>query len=106
MRWAVGGLGALLCVAGAVVFGLANRAPTGWTAYTGSYAPLQPAMPGRYADAYRSELTLTFGDGATVLWTTDHLLGAVLVVVGLLVLAGLGGWLLGRRTAAAEPPPA
>jgi hypothetical protein len=102
----VGALGALLAAAGAVVFGLANRAPTGWTAYTGSYAPLQPAMPGRYPDAYQSELTLTFPDGPTVLWTSEHLIGAALVVAGLLVLAGLGGWLLGHRTAAMESPPA
>jgi hypothetical protein len=98
MRWALGGLGALLCVAGAVVFALANRSPVGWTAYTGSYAPLGPAMPGRYSDAYQSELTLTFSDGWSVLWTGDHLLGALLVVLGLLVLAAVGGWALGRRS--------
>jgi hypothetical protein len=33
-----------------------------------------------------------------VLWTGQHLLGAGLLVLGLLVLAGVGGWLLGRRT--------
>ena len=99
MRWAVGALGALLCAAGVVVFTLANRAPTGWTAYSGGYAPLRPG-------AYRSELTLTFTDGWSVLWTGGHLVGALLVVAGLLLLTGLAGWLLGRRTALAEIPPA
>jgi hypothetical protein len=101
MRWAVGALGALLCAAGAAVFVQGGRSPAGggWTAYTGSYAPLGPG-------AYQSELTLMFDDGASVLWTTNHLLGAALVVLGLLVLAGLGGWLLGRRTAAGETPAA
>jgi heme/copper-type cytochrome/quinol oxidase subunit 1 len=85
-------LGAALLTAGVVVFAVANRsgAPTdfGWTAY----APLEPQV------AYQSELTLSFGDRWTVLWTGTHLLGAVLAVVGLLVLAGVAGWLLGRRS--------
>jgi len=32
-----------------------------------------------------------------VLWTGTHLVGAGLLVLGLLVLAGLAGWLFGRR---------
>jgi heme/copper-type cytochrome/quinol oxidase subunit 1 len=88
--WLVGGVGVLLLVAGVGVFALANAAgagDVGWAAY----APLEP-------DAYSSQLTLTFSDGA-VLWTGQHAVGAGLVVLGLLVLVGLGGWLLGRRSA-------
>jgi hypothetical protein len=33
-----------------------------------------------------------------VLWTGTHLLGAALVVLGLLVLTAVGGWLVGRRS--------
>ncbi len=47
--------------------------------------------------AYQSELLL-LTDG-TVLWNRQHAIGAGLAVLGLLVLAGLGGWFLGRRTA-------
>ena len=100
MRWAVGALGALLCAAGVVVFALANRVPTGWTAYTGSYQPLMPD------DAHQSDFSIAFTDGWTVLWTGGHLAGALLVMAGLLVLAGLAGWLLGRRTAPGASPPA
>jgi heme/copper-type cytochrome/quinol oxidase subunit 1 len=85
-------LGAVLVVAGVVVFAVANRsgAPLdfGWTAY----APLEPTV------VYRSDLTLGFSDRWTVLWTGTHLLGATLVVLGLLVLAAVGGWVLGRRS--------
>jgi heme/copper-type cytochrome/quinol oxidase subunit 1 len=88
----VAALGVLLVVAGVVVFVVANTSGAssdfGWTAY----APLDPAV------ANRSRLTLTFGDRWTVLWTGRHLLGALLVVLGLLALAAVGGWLLGRRT--------
>ena len=89
--WLVGALGAVLLVAGIVVFALADAAGFGWTAYTASYAPLE-------ADAYSSELSLTFSEGS-VLWSGQHALGAGSVVAGLLVLVGLGGWLLGRRSA-------
>jgi hypothetical protein len=92
LPWLVGGLGALLLVGGIAVFALANSAGFGWTAYTASYAPLEPE------DAYSSALSLTFSDGA-VLWTRGHLLGAGLALLGLLVLVGLGGWFLGRRAA-------
>ncbi len=89
---AVLGLG--LVVAGVVVFAVANasRAPAdaGWTAST----------PPADQQAYRSSLVLSFDDGGwSVLWTGGHLLGAVLGVVGLLVLTALGGWWLGRRSA-------
>jgi heme/copper-type cytochrome/quinol oxidase subunit 1 len=86
-------LGLVLVVVGVVVFAIAGRSPAefGWT----SYAPLEPGAPG----PYRSGLTLSFDDGWAVLWTGGHLLGAALVVLGLLVLAAVGGWLLGRRTA-------
>lgn len=92
---AAGVLGLLLCAAGAVVFTLATRGGTttdaGWTAYT----PLGPTD----LAAYRSVLTLNFSDRWTMLWTGGHLLGAALAVVGLLLLAGVGGWALGRRSA-------
>jgi heme/copper-type cytochrome/quinol oxidase subunit 1 len=89
--WLLGALGVVLVVAGVVVFAAANRGPAdvGWT----SYSPLQEGSRG----AYQSSLMLTFGDGTAVLWTGRHLLGAGLGVGGLLVLVGLGGWLLGRR---------
>ena len=90
LPWLSAGLGLALVVAGVVVFAATNRTPVGdfgWTAY----APLEP-------EAYASDLTLTFDDTWTVLWTRGHLLGAGLVVAGLLVVAALGGWLLGRRT--------
>jgi hypothetical protein len=93
LAWAVGALGAMLCAAGVVVFVLADRATVdfGWSAY----APLPPVS----GQAYQSELILGAPDGWTVLWFGGHLTGALLVFLGLLVLAGLGGWLLGRRTA-------
>jgi hypothetical protein len=93
--WVVVALGALLLVAGGVVFTAANQAPPadlGWT----SYRPLEP-------DAARdSAWTVSFDDGWAVAWTIGHVWGAGLVVLGLLVLAGLGGWLLGRRSARTE----
>jgi len=88
-------LGVVLAGAGVAVFWLTDRsqAAFGWTAYTGSYAPLPPTG----SPAYRSRLT--FGDGWTVMWTGGHLLGVGLVVLGLLVLAATAGWLAGVRTA-------
>ena len=87
--WMVTGCGALLVVAGAVVFAAANRAPAdfGWSAYT----PLRESRSG-----YLSAVSVTLSDGA-VLWTRQHELGAGLVVLGLLVLTGALAWLLGRR---------
>jgi hypothetical protein len=72
------GLGALLVVGGVVIFTLANAAEFGWTAY-GS-----PPV---------------FSDGL-FLWTRQHTVGLSVAVLGLLVLAGTGGWLLGRRSTA------
>jgi hypothetical protein len=85
-------LGAALVLVGGIVFAVANRAGApadfGWSAY----APLQPTV------AYQSDLTLSFGDRWTVLWTGRHLVGAALTVFGLLTLTAVGGWLLGRRS--------
>ena len=78
-------LGWVLVAAGIGTFWWANR--TGWTAYTASYAPLQPG---------ESVPVLFYGDG-TFLWTLGHVVGAGLVVLGLLLFAGLTGWALGRR---------
>ncbi|WP_156119084.1 hypothetical protein [Modestobacter caceresii] len=91
-------LGAVLCALGVALFWRANRpgppADGGWAAYT----PL-PAET-----AYQSRLTLSFDDDRwAVLWTAGHVLGAVLVVAGLLVLSALAGWLLGRRRAGRRP---
>ncbi|SDX61162.1 hypothetical protein SAMN05661080_00575 [Modestobacter sp. DSM 44400] len=54
--------------------------------------PLQPE------GAYESRLQLSFADRWTVLWTGGHLVGAGLLVLGLLVVVGLAGWLLGQRS--------
>jgi heme/copper-type cytochrome/quinol oxidase subunit 1 len=88
-------LGSCLVAAGVVVLAAANAArggpaDVGWTAYT----PLADEV------AYRSSLVVSFDDGWTVLWTGQHLLGALLAVAGLLVLTATGGWWFGRRTAA------
>jgi heme/copper-type cytochrome/quinol oxidase subunit 1 len=89
---AVLGLG--LVVAGVVTFAVANGSGTphdvGWAAYT----------PLASESAYRSELTLSFDGGWAVYWTGQHLAGALLAGVGLLLLAGVGGWWLGRRSSA------
>lgn len=101
LPWITGLVGAALVLAGAIVFALANRAGVadlGWTAY----APLQPEV----TPAWSSDLVLSF-DGWTVLWTGGHLLGVLLAGLGLLLLTGLGGWLLGRRSGRrATPRPA
>ena len=91
--WLVTGLGAVLAIAGVLVFAAANRGPAdfGWTSYT----PLQET-PTTYLSA------VTFSDGS-VLWTRGHLLGASLLVVGLLVLTAAPAWLLGRRAGRREP---
>ena len=94
--WLVAGLGVVLAVAGALVFAAANRGPAdfGWSAYT----PLQEAPT-----AYLSPVT--FSDGS-VLWTREHLLGAGLLVLGLLVLTAALAWLLGRRAGRRGSPQA
>jgi hypothetical protein len=89
LPWLVGALGVLLLVVGIAVFALADTAGFGWTSYTAGYAPLGP-------DDVTADWYISFADGS-VLWTAQHALGAGFVVSGLLVLVGLGGWLLGRR---------
>jgi hypothetical protein len=93
LPWTVAALGVALAVAGVVVFAVTNASAVdagdfGWT----TYAPLEPGDP----VPYQSELTLS-SDGWSVRWTEGHLAGAPLLVLGLLTLAGLGGWLLGLR---------
>jgi heme/copper-type cytochrome/quinol oxidase subunit 1 len=87
-------LGVGLVVAGVVVLAVADDAPgprdVGWSAYT----PLADDA------AYRSGLALAFDDQGAVLWTGQHVVGALLAVAGLLVLTALGGWWLGRRSSA------
>jgi hypothetical protein len=99
LPWVLAGLGAALLVAGIALFWLANTLPSGWAEYSGSYEPLEPGEPRPYA----SGLTPSF-EGGSVLWTGQHVLGAVLAVLGLLVLAAVGGWLLGRRAGRRESP--
>ncbi|MGY1715732.1 hypothetical protein ACI78R_14825 [Geodermatophilus sp. SYSU D01106] len=86
---AVAALGLVLLVAGVVVFRRESRPSA--VVYGGSYAPLTPTR------AYESSLELSF-DRVDVLWTYGSLLGAGLAVAGALVLAGVGGWALGRRS--------
>jgi heme/copper-type cytochrome/quinol oxidase subunit 1 len=83
-------LGVALLVTGAVVFATTDPVRPvdfGWYAY----APLSEEQA-----AYSSTLRIAFDDGRVV-WTGGRLVGAGLVVAGLLVLAGLTGWAVGRR---------
>jgi heme/copper-type cytochrome/quinol oxidase subunit 1 len=92
LPWATAVLGLALVVSGARVSATADPArPTafGWYAY----APLAEETTA----AYSSTLDLTFGDGGTVVWSDGQVLGAALVVGGLLLLAALAGWAVGRR---------
>jgi hypothetical protein len=93
----VAGLGVVLVFTGIAVFAAANTGPAdfGWT----SYAPLEPQVPDPFATS-----TFVSATDWTVLWTSGHLLGAGLVVVGALLLAAVGGWLLGRRTGRRATP--
>ncbi|MQA34194.1 hypothetical protein [Modestobacter roseus] len=93
LPWSVLALGLGLAVAGVTTFWLANTRPS-HVVYSGSYEPLVPGT----SEAYRSELTLTFDAGPTVLWTEQHVVGVGLLLTGLFVLVGLGGWVLGRRS--------
>ncbi len=80
----------LLLVAGAVLFAGADGVEA--VGYGGSYQPVP-------VDAHASTLTLTFDDA--VVWTPAHLTGLALAAAGCLLLAAVGGWLLGRRGRAA-----
>jgi hypothetical protein len=91
----VAGAGTALAVAGVVVLWWADTAR--WVTYGGSYTPLVPGG----SSAYESRLVLGL-DGA-VLWTWRQAVGAGLVVLGLLVLAAVGGWVLGRRAGRRVP---
>ena len=93
--WAVALLGLVLVVGGiALVVAGNGHTDFGWTAY----GPLPPER-----DAYGSTLQLTFDDGPAVLWTRTAALGAGIAGAGLLVLAGLAGWLIGLRTGRTAP---
>ena len=84
-----------LVLAGVIAFDLANQPSHD---VGPSSALLEPVADG----AYQSVLTFTSSDGWAVLWTRGHLLGAGLVVLGLLLLVGVGGWLLGVRSGRPE----
>jgi len=92
-RWLAPALGAALCAAGVAVFRRTNTARRPGEGDWAAYAPLEAGQ------AYQSELTVTFDDRWSLLWTTGHLLGVGLLVLGLLVLAGWAGWRLARRWA-------
>jgi hypothetical protein len=81
--------GFCLLLAGVIVFNLANEPSD----VGPSTALLEPVPEG----AYQSALTFSYGDGWAVTWTSGHLVGVGLVVLGLLVLVGVGGWWIGRR---------
>jgi hypothetical protein len=87
-------LGWALVAVGITVFWWANQPGEpmdfAWSAYT----PLPP----------RESVPVFLAGGGTVLWTPRHLLGAGLVVVGLLLLAALAGWWFGRRRGALPAP--
>ena len=85
LPWLVAGLGVVLAAGGVALFwatNLSGGGGVGWAAY----APLTAGDP------------VPPGAGWQVVWTRGHLVGAVLVGAGLLVLAAVGGWLLGRRS--------
>ncbi|NEM08504.1 hypothetical protein [Geodermatophilus normandii] len=91
LPWAVAVVGAALAVAGVAAFWWTNtRHPT--VTHDGSYAPLLPVDSA-------SGSTPTVTSGGSVLWEAGHLVGAGLLVAGALVLAAVGGWALGRRSA-------
>jgi hypothetical protein len=85
LPWLLLGLAVVLAAAGVAVFWATNLAPVGGVGWS-AYAPLEPGGPFPPAADW------------LVLWTGGHLLGAGLLVLGLLVLAAVGGWLLGRRS--------
>lgn len=88
--WLAAGLGVLLVVAGAVLFARADGVEE--VVYGGSYEPLSVDA------AYSSTLALTYDDA--VVWTRAHLAGLASGAAGALLLAAVGGWLVGRRSVA------
>lgn len=88
--WVVGVVGAALVVVGLLVLVLAEEPPAE-VFYTGSYEPLA-----ELDRAYQSSLGLDL-DGSVV-WLRQELVGAGLAAAGALLLVGLAGWLLGRRS--------
>ena len=102
LPWITGAVGLVLALLGVAVFAAANRhgspADFGWYAY----APLEPG-----SGPYSSSWEIVFGsDSWRVLWTGGHLLGAGLVVVGLLLAAAAGGFLVGRGLPEPQRPAA
>jgi hypothetical protein len=81
-------VGLLVVLSGVATFWWTNTHPS--VSYAGSYEP---------SPAYGSTLTLQLDDPPfTVSWDTGHLVGLALLVTGLLVLAGVAGFALGRRS--------
>ncbi len=93
LPWVVAASGVLLVALGVAV-AWPSGGPTTLT-YGGSHEPLLPA-----GSAYESTVELTLDDTLTW-WTAGDLAGAGLAVLGALVLAAIGGWVLGRRSARA-----
>ena len=80
LPWLVAALGAALVAVGLTLFGVGafvTDGSRGTVVYSASYEPLPDAV---------------------VLWAARQLYGLGITSSGLLVLAGLGGWLLGRRS--------
>jgi hypothetical protein len=86
----VAALAVVLVLTGIAVFAAANSGPA--DAGRTGYAPLEPGTPGPF-----DTTTYVSAPDRAVLWTAGHVLGAGIVVVGVLLLAAVGGWLLGRR---------
>jgi hypothetical protein len=89
--WVTGVLAVALLVAGAVTFAATEPATPGDVGWSAD----EPLPPGRPVP-YTSTLVLSFDD-STVMWSDGGLVGAGLVVGGLLLLAALAGWAVGRR---------
>lgn len=95
-RWipvAVGGVGAALAIAGVAIFWRTNVAAS-MLHGSASYAPLEAEGSGSRAGWFAYS-----GGRIVVGWTAGHLIGAGLLLLGLLALSGVGGWWLGRRSA-------
>jgi hypothetical protein len=80
LPWLVAALGGALVVVGLTLFDIAAwfvDSDDATVVYSGSYGPLP--------------------DDTVVMWTARQLAGLGLTALGLLLLTGLGGWLLGSR---------